>query len=223
MVVCSSSLKNKWEVAGAILPAHMIGVHFVTDKSVNVRLDSSFAEHIATLLDAQNGRYILSDPQQICAFSDIDSRNVKLLEMVVLENQGDLHFFQEHPLGKITKDMLLGTFYEGRSLAEKLKFPVMQANQGAYPLALNYALHNNAIELYFIGGTKDLKVKQVEARHEIESMAQVLYQKVHSNVQIEVKEEKKMFKVSDMGAYISGYLKSVARPVQYDLPLDALG
>lgn len=186
-------------------------------------MDSSFAEHLAKQLDPHSGRWILGTPQEIIAFSGLDSRRQQPLEMLVLENRGDLHFFREHKPGELNQGNLLGTFYKASETAELLKYPITQAVEGAYPLALDFVLHDNAIELYFMGGTKDLKREQKEARGAIKGMAEVLYQKAHRNLKLEVKEEKTIFKTNKNGAYESGYLKTVVRPVKYDLPLNVLG
>jgi hypothetical protein len=223
-----SSFRDRYDVARQTsLGGFMVGVHFVPDKSFDLDLDIPLANHIATMLDARNGKTITKNlSQEICVFNGIDSKAIEKrpLEMVILESQAEVHYFREFKENELNKYKLLGLFNAGKAFTASLIYPVQRANKDkeSYPLAFRYGLHNKEIEVYFMGGTKKLKELQVEARKEILSMAQELYNKVNSNVELEIKEDKRLFRLNENEVYQSGSLKTRVYPKHCDLPLDAL-
>ena len=229
MPVYESSHKTHYEFARSHVPTVLFGFHFENRQAAKVPITGSveeIAEHIATFAMYNDSRYILSRTNDLSVITDYSQFGGP--SVTTLSENGDIHFFHsiyherfdKKRKNKLMREEVERVFDDAKRVAKGLAWP-LKPYGGA-----DYRLHRGEIEIYLMGGTKDLPKLQKKWRKPFREFGEIVYSSMFKSddLDVEVVEENlpARFRTKRSGAYNSGYLKSVVKVRVPDLVIKKL-
>jgi hypothetical protein len=197
----------------------MLGFHFESSQTANIptsREPEELADLISAIASYNEPRYVLSTTGDLSVF-DNDCPNGGP-SITTLSQNGDVHYFEKffHKEERY-RDNIMEIFRRAKRITGALAWPLKPFG-GA-----GYRLHRGEIEIYMMGGTKELPEKQKAWREDFAAFGKDVYSTIlKGNYEIEAVEERPSTMFKKSGAYHSGYLKTVVRPRFPDLDVNKL-
>ena len=204
-------IAHAWSIAKKDRPEVKVGIEFQTKEPVNLQriLDEDFAQHLAHILPKGNTFHMASKEKKELGIYSVDqAHNV----MLIVNDRGNLRYFDGFPPRKIDYEALRSLYRDARTIGKKLEWPLGKIMHKS----IDYIL-SGEIPLYFMGGNKKLIQELDTWQDDLKSFGSEIFRKILDTDKFDVTVEKEYVKsrihYTTRGDYKKGHMKSIIKAV----------